>query len=131
MTHPSLPLTRPLQVAKNFDADEIVDVDFSLFDLFAAEAHKGRALVSGKRIVGCRIQGPAIMLASAGVTFDEVNFGDNNGDIRNLILKSEGTHAIGAVPFRDCAFVRCEFYSVGFTGPEEFLSQLRALGAPN
>lgn len=127
MNHPSLPITRPLRIADNLAADEIIDVDFSLFDLFTAEARKGHALVAGKRIVGCRIQGPAVMLASIGVTFDEVNFGDNGGDIRNLILKGEGTRAIGAIPFRECAFLRCEFYGVGFTGPEEFLAQMRAL----
>lgn len=131
MTQPTLPITRPLNIARDLGASEIRDVDFSLFDLFAVESRKGHPLVSGKTIIGCRIQGPAVMLASNGLTFDAVNFGDNGGDIRNLILHGEGTRAIGAIPFQDCAFVACEFYGVGFTGPEAFLSQLRALGAQN
>jgi len=121
------PITRPLNVAKDLSVSDIRDVDFSLFDLFAAEMMLGRSLVQGKTITGCRIQGPAVMLASTGVTFDGVNFGDSGGDIRNLILRSEGTRAIGAIPFRDCAFVNCEFYGVGFTGDAAFLAQVRSL----
>lgn len=121
------PITRPLNVAKDLGVSDIRDVDFSLFDLFAAEMMLGRSLVQGKTITGCRIQGPAVMLASTGVTFQAVNFGDNGGDIRNLIMRSEGTKAIGAIPFRDCAFVNCEFYGVGFTGDAAFLEQVRAL----
>jgi hypothetical protein len=121
------PITRPLNVAKDLGVSDIREVDFSLFDLFAAEMMLGRSLVQGKTITGCRIQGPAVMLASTGVTFQAVNFGDNGGDIRNLIMRSEGTKAIGAIPFRDCAFVNCEFYGVGFTGDATFLEQIRAL----
>ena len=121
------PITRPLNVAKDLGVSDIRDVDFSLFDLFAAEMMLGRSLVEGKTITGCRIQGPAVMLASTGVTFDGVNFGDSGGDIRNLIMRSEGTKAIGAIPFRDCAFVNCEFYGVGFTGDAAFLEQIRSL----
>ena len=121
------PITRPLNVAKDLGVSDIRDVDFSLFDLFAAEMMLGRSLVEGKTITGCRIQGPAVMLASTGVTFDGVNFGDSGGDIRNLIMRSEGTKAIGAIPFRDCAFVNCEFYGVGFTGDAAFLEQVRSL----
>lgn len=127
---PHAPITRPLNVAKDLSGADIRDVDFSLFDLFAAEMMRGHQLVQGKTVTGCRIQGPAVMLASSGVTFDGVNFGDSGGDIRNLILKSEGTRAIGAIPFRDCAFVNCEFYGVGFTGDPAFLQQIRSLQFP-
>ena len=121
------PITRPLNVARDLSGSDIRDVDFSLFDLFAAEMRMGRGLVQGKTITGCRIQGPAVMLASSGVTFDAVNFGESGDDVRNLILKPEGSKAIGAIPFRDCAFVNCEFYGVGFTGDAAFLDQIRAL----
>ncbi|MBB5747331.1 hypothetical protein [Brevundimonas variabilis] len=121
------PITRPVNVARDLSVSDIRDVDFSLFDLFAAEMMLGRSLVEGKTVTGCRIQGPAVLLASTGVTFDGVNFGDSGGDIRNLIMKPEGSKAIGAIPFRDCAFVNCEFYGVGFTGDAAFLEQIRAL----
>lgn len=114
-------------MAKDLSGSDIRDVDFSLFDLFATEMMQGRQRVEGKTVTGCRIQGPAVMLVSSGVTFDGVNFGDSGGDIRNLILNSEGTRAIGAIPFRDCAFVDCEFYGVGFTGDAAFLQQIRSL----
>lgn len=121
------PIARAVNVASDLGVSDIRDVDFSLFDLFAAEMMLGRSLVQGKTITGCRIQGPAVMLASTGVTFDGVNFGDSGGDVRNLIMKPEGTKAIGAIPFRDCAFVNCEFYGVGFTGDAVFLEQIRSL----
>lgn len=127
MADPFTPITRPLNVARDLSVSEIRDVDFSLFDLFAAEMRLGRGLVQGKTITGCRIQGPAVMLASSGVTFDAVNFGVTGDDVRNLIMKPEGSKAIGAIPFRDCAFVNCEFYGVGFTGDAAFLDQLRSL----
>ena len=61
------------------------------------------------------------------MTFDETNFGDSRGDIRNLVLKPVGDKAIGTVPMRDCAFIGCEFYGVGFTGTDEFIAQIVAL----
>ena len=126
-----LPINRPLNVATDLGGDDIRGVDFSLFDLFVACSRAGKPLVEGKTITGCRIQGPAIMLASSGVTFDDVNFGDSRGSMRNLLLVPDGDKAIGAIPFRDCAFVGCEFYGVGFTGDSEFLDQMRQVtGAP-
>jgi len=131
MTDVYRPISRPLNVARDLGGSDIRDVDFSLFDMFVAESRKGHGLVQGKTVTNCRIQGPAVMLASNGVTFDAVNFGDTSGDMRNLILRADGQRAVGAIPFRDCAFVNCEFYGVGFTGPEDFLNQLRALTAPS
>ena len=123
----ALPITRPLNVARDLTVADIRDVDFSLFDLFAASAASGNQRVQDRTITGCRIQGPAVMLALSGVTFDDVNFGDSRGDIRNLLLRPEGSAFVGSIPFDDCAFVGCEFYGVGFTGPESFLEQMRAV----
>lgn len=119
------PITRPVNIATDLSAADIRDVDFSLFDLFLAESRKGNRLVQGKTLTGCRIQGPGVMLASSGVTFDAVNFGDSRGDIRNILFVPDGPKGIGAIPFRDCAFVNCEFFGVGFTGATEFLDQMR------
>ncbi len=122
-----LPITRPLSIARDLGAADIRDVDFSLFDLFAACAAAGQQRVQGKTITGCRIQGPAVMLALPGVTFEDVNFGDSRGDIRNLLFRPDGDAFVGSIPFDDCSFVGCEFYGVGFTGPEPFLDQMRAI----
>ena len=119
------PITRPVNIATDLSGADIRDVDFSLFDLFVTESRKGKGLVERKTITGCRIQGPAVMLASSGVTFDAVNFGDTRGDIRNILFVPDGAKGIGAIPFRDCAFINCEFFGVGFTGPAEFLDQMR------
>ena len=122
-----LPLTRPEKIAidlADLSATEIRDLDFSLYDLFAGAARNGQQVVQGKTITGCRIHGPGVLLASMGVTFEDVNFGDSRGGMGNLLLRSLGDKAIGSVPVRDCAFISCEFYSVGFTGSEDFLQQM-------
>lgn len=122
-----LPITRALNVARDLNAQAFEDVDLSLHELFMAAAARGPGLIQGRSFTGCRIQGPGVMLVSDGVTFDETNFGDSRGDIANLVLRPAGGKAIGAVPVRDCAFVGCEFYGVGFTGAPEFLEQMLAL----
>ena len=120
----SLPITRPVRIATDLSGAEIVDVDFTLYDLFAAASRAGDPIVRGRTFRGCRIQGPGVLLASTGVTFADVNFGDSRGGIANLLTRGLGDKAIGSVPMRDCAFISCEFYGVGFTGPEEFLQQM-------
>lgn len=122
-----LPINRPVALAEDFGAQVFENVDLTLFDVFAHAAKNGPSLIQGRTFKGCRIQGPAIVLVSNGVTFDETNFGDSRGDIRNLVLKPVGDKAIGTVPIRDCAFIGCEFYGVGFTGTDEFIAQIVAL----
>ena len=122
-----LPIDRPVALAEDFGAEVFENLDLSLFDVFAHAARNGPAVIQGRTFKACRIQGPAIVLVSNGVTFDETNFGDSRGDIRNLVLKPVGDKAIGTVPIRDCAFIGCEFYGVGFTGTDEFIAQILAL----
>lgn len=122
-----LPITRPVALAPDLDATVFEHVDLSLHEVFMAATRRGPGLIQGRTFRGCRIQGPAIVLVSDGVTFDETNFGDSRGDIRNLVLHPAGPKAIGTVPMRDCAFIGCEFYGVGFTGNAEFLAQVLAL----
>ena len=122
-----LPINRPVALATDFGAAVFENLDLSLYDVFAHAARNGAPLIQGRTFKGCRIQGPAIALVSNGVTFEETNFGDSRGDIRNLVLKPIGDKAIGTVPMRDCAFIGCEFYGVGFTGTDEFIAQIVAL----
>ena len=121
------PINRPVKVATDLGAPRFENLDINLFELYAQGADKGVGLVSNRTFVGCRLQGPAIILVSAGVTFNDTNFGDSGGDIRNLILYPAGGRALGTVPMRECHFEGCEFYNVGFTGPREFLDELLLL----
>lgn len=121
------PINRPVNVAQDMEARVFEDLDISLFDLYAAGANKGVGLIRDRVFRGCRLQGPAILLVSSGVSFDDVNFGDSGGDIRNLILRPVGDRALGTVPVRDCVFEGCEFFNVGFTGQADFLDELMAL----
>ena len=120
------PITRSVRVAGNLHAERFEDVDVNLFELYAACAER-TGLITGRNFVRCRIQGPAIMLVSAGVTFDGCNFGDRDGDMRNLVLRPAGPRALGTVPMRDCRFEGCEFFNVGFTGSHQVIDMLLAV----
>ena len=123
------PINRPVNVATDLSAPRFENLDVNLFELYAHGADKGVGIITNRTFIGCRIQGPAIVLVSAGVTFDDTNFGDSGGDIRNLILFPAGQKALGTVPLRDCHFEGCEFYNVGFTGNRDFLDELISLDA--
>lgn len=122
-----LPINRPLADAADLNAKTFENVDIILCELYAAASAKGVGLIEGRTFTGCRFQGPAIVLVSDGVTFSDTNFGDSRGGIRNLLLSPVGDKAIGTIPMRDCQFIGCEFYGVGFTGTPEFIAQVSAL----
>lgn len=123
-----LPINRPVNVARNLDAKLFENEDVNLFELFAATHGAVPGVISDRTFIGCRIQGPAVMLVSAGVQFEDVNFGDPTGDMRNIVLRPAGARALGTIPMRNCLFDGCEFYNVGFTGSEEIVRQLLAVG---
>lgn len=116
--------TRPALdgAAKTFE-----NVEISLIDLFRAQLQAGVNLVEGRTFTNCRLHGPVVMQVLDGVRFDRTDFGFSGGDIANLVLRPVGQKVVGALPFRDCAFVGCQFFAVGFTGPEPFLQQVLAL----
>lgn len=120
-----LPIDRPFSIARDLTVADFNDADINLYDLYAACQAQGAVI--GRTFTGCRLQGPAIVLISGGTTFEETNFGDPRGDMRNLLLQPMGTKALGTVPMRDCRFVGCEFYNVGFTGAQDILEQLAAV----
>lgn len=120
-----IPINRPVRVATDLTATVFEDVDINLFELYAAVVGGSQpGLIEGRTFRRCRLQGPAIMLVSAGVTFDDTNFGDSGGDIRNLLLQPMGPRALGTIPMRSCAFENCEFFNVGFTGPQHVLDMM-------
>lgn len=124
------PIDRPLRVAPDLSARLFEDFDINLFDLFIHAAEKGEGLIRDRTFRGCRLQGPAILLVSSGVSFEDVNFGDSRNDIRNLVLRPVGNLAMGTIPLRECSFEGCEFYNVGFTGDEAFLALILSIGTP-
>lgn len=119
-----LPITRDLNVARDLTATVFEDQDLNLYELHTANHGAMLGVIEGRTFRGCRIQGPAVMLVSSGVRFDDCNFGDPDGDMRNLVLRPTGARALGTVPFRDTLFEGCEFWNVGFTGPEPVLNDL-------
>jgi hypothetical protein len=123
-----LPINRPVKVAQDLSKTAFEDEDINLFELFAAANGAAPGVIVDRTFTGCRIQGPAVMLVSAGVRFNDVNFGSPDGEMRNLVLRPAGERAYGTIPMRNCVFDGCEFYNVGFTGPEDILNQLLAVG---
>ncbi len=122
-----LPINRPLTDAPDLNATTFENVDIILYELYSAASAQGVPLVQGRTFRGCRFQGPAIVLVSNGVTFNDTNFGDGRGSIQNLLVRPVGDKAIGTIPMRDCHFIGCEFYGVGFTGTDEFITEVSAL----
>ena len=102
------------------------NAQLALFDLFRGNIQAGGgSIIEGRTFTNCRIEGPAIMLVLDGVTFEHTNFGPTGGDMRSILFKPlhEKT-AIGAIPMRNCKFVGCEFFALGFTGHENMLKAL-------
>ena len=126
-----LPITRGVRMPGDMKAMVFEDVDLNLFDLHVGNHGGSLGVIMGRTFRGCRLQGPAIMLVSAGVQFNDCNFGDPDGDMHNLVLRPTGNRALGTIPFRDTVFEGCEFYNVGFTGSAEILDQLLAVDAAN
>ncbi|WP_420470405.1 hypothetical protein [Brevundimonas sp. FT23042] len=124
------PINRPVRVAPNLKATLFEDVDINLFDLYAAVIGGAQpGIIEGRTFRRCRLQGPAVILISMGVTFDDTNFGDSGGNIRNLLLQPMGSHSLGTMPLRNCSFENCEFYNVGFTGSQSVLDMMAGVSA--
>jgi hypothetical protein len=129
MTQSFQPGGRPGRAPTNALSPTFENVDISLFDLYrASQVGDQRSVISGRTFKGCRIEGPAVMLVLPGVRFEGTDFGFCDGDVRNLVLRPAGpAKVIGAIPVQNCAFINCEFFAVGFTGPEAFIQQMLTL----
>lgn len=114
-----------LPAATDYKAKAFEGVSLSLHQLFMSNLGDGEPVVTGRTFKRCRIEGPGVLLSLGGNSFDDTNFGYCGGDARRLVLRSGSPDGvIGAVPVQGCAFDHCEFFAVGFTGPESFLQQL-------
>ncbi|WP_295707351.1 hypothetical protein [uncultured Brevundimonas sp.] len=83
----------------------------------------GEGVVRGKTFTECVIEGPAVVAAMVGTTFDGCNMGLAE-DVNSLLFQPRGPKLIGVIGLQDCRFVRCRFVQVGFTGSPEFLTEL-------
>lgn len=108
------------------------DVHIWLPQLFAEHARAGLAVIEGKTFLNCRFEGPAVLLALGGCSFETCNMGEAGGDTRNLLLAPIGKEkVVGVIPFRNCVFRHSAFYRVGFTGSPSFLKQFSEIvGGP-
>jgi uncharacterized protein YjbI with pentapeptide repeats len=89
-------------------------------------AQRGEAVIENKTFTNCFMEGPAVLLAVGGCSFDGCNMGDAMGDARNLLLQPVGPQKVtGTVTFQNCRFVNCRFLRVGFTGAPEFLANIQ------
>lgn len=128
--YPMLGLGRRFNPAKDLTKTAFLNEDMALYDLYVQHMRAGKALIEGITFTGCRIEGPAVMLILDGTTFDDTNFG-GNGPVSDLVMRPVGTRAIGAIPMRNCTFVGCEFFMLGFTGGSAILDQILAIPGPN
>ena len=119
---------QPWPVPADLTAPSFENASISLFDLYRETLRGGSAVVSGRTFTNCRLEGPAVMAMLGGCNFDATDFGYTSGDIRTIVIRSAAPgRMIGALPFKDCKFIGCQFFAVGFTGPEAFLDQILAL----
>jgi len=119
---------QPWPIPGDLSPKAFENASISLFDLYRASFAAGEAIVAGRTFTNCRLEGPAVMAVLDGCDFDATDFGPASGDIRTMVIRSAAPgRMIGALPFKDCKFVRCQFFAVGFTGPEAFLEQILAL----
>jgi len=98
--------------------------------LAAETMRAGSVAIEKRTFIGCRFEGPAVLLPVSGNSFNGCDMGNSGGDLRNLLLHPVGkAKVVGAIPVKDCVFEGCFFWAVGFTGAPAFLEQfLKAVG---
>lgn len=124
------PLPAGITRATDFTASSYENQAVSLVDLLRARMVDGQAVIRDVTFTNCRIEGPGVVLV-LGCHFDRSDFGNPAGDIRNLILRpASQTAVVGAIPVDACTFTACQFVGLGYTGVDQFLDQLIAMGTP-
>lgn len=119
-------LTRATDLTLNAYENQAV----SLVDLLRARMVDGQAVIRNVTFTNCRIEGPGVVLV-LGCHFEKSDFGNPSGDIRNLILRpASPTSVVGAIPVDGCTFTGCQFVGLGYTGVDDFLNQIIAIGSP-
>ena len=124
------PLPDGMTRATDFSATAYENQAVALIDLLRARIAEDRREIKGVTFRNCRLEGPGVVLVNA-CRFENCDFGNPNGDIRNLVLRpASSSFVVGAIPVEACAFTGCQFVGLGYTGLDSFLDQLLALGNP-
>ena len=124
------PLPVGVTRATDFTATAYENQAISLVDLVRARMSEGQGVIRGVTFKNCRIEGPGVVLV-LGCHFEGSDFGNPNGDIRNLVLRpASPTSVVGAIPVDACTFTGCQFVGLGYTGADAFLDQILTLGGP-
>jgi hypothetical protein len=85
----------------------------------------GETVIADRTFSDCVIEGPALLAALDGVTFEGCNLGLAT-DPKSLFYKAQGPMLTGVVAFSKTRFVRCRFVQVGFTGQEAAIDAMAA-----
>ena len=117
---------------EDYAGPEFRDLNIWLPELFRLTLLRTRTnVLRDMTFHNCMLEGPAVMVALGGVQLEACNVGDSRGDMRNLLLRPLSADTVtGAIAFENCRFVDCDFYAVGFTGPETFLQELLLIPTP-
>ncbi|MCA3718659.1 hypothetical protein [Brevundimonas sp.] len=86
----------------------------------------GVTVIADKVFEDCVFEGPGVMLALEDNSFDGCNFGVAEIP-SSLLWRPVGPKVVGAVPFRNCRFVRCRFAMIGFSGHEPFMDAVAGI----
>lgn len=100
---------------------EFKGVVISLPALIEAASAKG-VPIEGRTFLDCVIVGPAILTPGTDTRFKDCNFGDVDGNPRNLFVAPAGDQVIGALSVWGCVFDGCLFNGVGLAGDQGFIS---------
>jgi hypothetical protein len=88
----------------------------------------GVMVIENKVFEDCVFEGPGVMLALEDNSFDGCNFGVAETP-SSLLWRPLGPKVVGAVPFRNCRFVRCRFAMIGFSGHEPFMDAVAGIAS--
>ncbi len=114
------------KVCEDYSVDHFDGVVLSLFELFRTNLMATRQpLIQGKTFTNCVIEGPAVLLALSGVNFDSCNLGMASEDSRSLLLMPMAKNkVVGAIGMKNCSFTNCQFFAIGYTGPDAFIDRM-------
>lgn len=93
--------------------------------LYLETTRTGSGVIENRTFTDCIIEGPAVLFPLGACTFESCDLGAGDGAPSDLTFIPGGPkRIIGAVPLRNCSFIRCRFSGVAFTGNKAFLDKM-------
>jgi hypothetical protein len=96
------------------------DQAVKLTDLVATDG-----LLEGFTFVGCRINGPAIVLVLDDTAIRNCDLGSPNSEALLWEVPLSRRIVVGVIGARNCTFDRCTFANIGFAGPPSLMATFR------